>query len=190
MDTSQIDDYLQSLQKRVSAARLRVQQDFYYLESEQLRYRPNPKSWNIIEVFEHINLTNEFYTKQLSLKVENKGNKKDRLKRGWFGKFFANSLKPGNEVIGFKMKTFNKVNPTKRRKKGIAITEHIVFQDLIDSMEQLDNLLEKAKGKNLSSVKVQSLSPLIKFDIYNAFDVVVSHMERHIQQALNILDNA
>ena len=180
-------DYLESLQKRITAVKLDIQDAFYYLETEQLRYRPQPRSWNIIEVFEHINLTNDFYLKQLREKIEQANTASDKLNRGWFAKWFANGLKPKGQSLGFKMKTFSSIDPLKRQKKGFQLVDHIVFQDLIDSLEQIDQLLEGAKGKKLSALKIQSLSSLLKFRVYDALDIVVSHTERHLIQAKNIL---
>jgi hypothetical protein len=61
----------------------------------------------------------------------------------------------------------------------------------LESQRELLQILESAKSINIRKAKAPiSLSKIIKFRMGDAFYFVIYHNERHIQQALNLLNNS
>lgn len=167
-----------------------IEKNFYYLESEDLQYKPDPKSWNIIEVFEHLNIVNGYYVKVLGREWDKAAITKDEsFKISWMGKKMVKSMEPKDGKRPMKMKTFKKTDPlVLQDKRGSKLIDHIVFQDFMENIKQFKKLLAAVADRDLQSVKVKSFLPLLKLKGGDALAFVVAHMERHLLQAQNLLN--
>lgn len=183
-------EYLSDLRHTAREIRNDVQKEFYFLESEDLRRRPAPDKWSIIEVFAHINIFQAFYIKEISKALEAAPDMDaDETHISWLGKQFIKSMKPSEEgVIAMKMPTFAKADPIKRAKKGIVINEKVVFSDFISDIEEMEDLIIKSYDKDITAVKVPTFLPFVKITIADALGFNMAHVERHILQAKNILE--
>lgn len=183
-------EYLSDLRHAAREIRNEVQKEFYFLESEDLRRRPAPNKWSIIEVFAHINIFQGFYIREISKALENAPDMEtDETEISWLGKQFINSMKPKEDgTISMKMPTFASANPIKRAKKGIVIDEKVVFTDFINDIEEMEDIIIKCYDKDITAVKVPTFLPFIKITIADALGFNMAHVERHILQAKNILD--
>lgn len=183
-------EYLSDLRHTAREIRNEVQKEFYFLESEDLRRRPAPNRWNIIEVFAHINIFQSFYIREITKALEIAPDMElDETKISWLGQQFINSMKPKEDgVIPMKMPTFAKANPIKRAKKGIILDEKIVFTDFINDIEEMEELIIKCYDKDITAVKVPTFFPFIKITIADALGFSLAHVERHVLQAKNILE--
>ena len=59
--------------------------------------------------------------------------------------------------------------------------------DFIALQEELLDLLEVAKNKNLDKIKTKTTLPLVKFKLGDTLRFVIHHNERHIVQAKKAL---
>lgn len=183
-------EYLSDLRHKAREIRNDVQKNFYFLESADLRRRPKPGKWNIIEVFAHINIFQGYYIKQLAAAIEEAPEvNHDETQIGWLGRQFIKSMTPRDGIIPMKMKTFKRTDPIRRAKKGIVINEKVVFQDFIDGIEEIEELIIKAYDKDLTAVKVPTFIPFVKINIAEALGFCLAHTERHVLQAKNVLEN-
>lgn len=181
--------FISKMLSKIEGIEKSIEKNFYYLESEDLRYKPNAKSWDIIEVFEHLNIVNTYYLKVLGRGWEKAQEaKKDSFKLSWIGKKMVKSMEPKNGKRPFKMKTFKKSDPLKLQKeRGSKLIDQIVFQDFMEQLKQFKILLQKHESKDLQSIKVKSLIPIIGLRGGDALAFIVAHMERHLLQAEDLL---
>ncbi len=183
-------EFLNDLRHKTREIRNDVQKNFYFLESEDLRRRPAPGKWNIIEVFAHINLTQGYYIKNIRKGLEEAPEvNHDNVELTWLGKQFTKAMEPRDGVIKWKMKTFKKIDPVAREKKGIAINEKVIFQDFIADIEELEDLMIKAYDVDISIIKVPTVLSFLKINIADAFAFDLAHTERHILQAKRVLNS-
>ena len=68
------------------------------------------------------------------------------------------------------------------------VNEKIVFQDFVNDIEEMEELIIKAYDKDLTAVKVPTFLPFLKINIADAMGFSMAHTERHVQQARNILE--
>lgn len=183
-------EYLSDLRHKAREIRNEVQKEFYFLESEDLRRRPAKGKWNVIEVFAHINIFQAFYIKHISKALEKAPDvEHDNTEISWLGSKFIKSMEPKEDgVIPFKMPTFSKADPLKRAKKGIVVNEKVVFSDFISDIEEMEELIIKSYDKDITAIKVPTFLPLLKLTIADALGFNMAHVERHLQQAKNIIE--
>lgn len=181
-------EFLKLQTLRVDKIKEDLDKIFYFLEADGLKRRKDEGSWSLIEVFEHLNDVNAHYLKHIRI-AHNKAKKSQTaqsISHSFFGKWFANRMKPVDGINKSKTKAFKNLDPRTKRAKGIAVLENIVFKDILDDLTDMKNLLKDAEELDLSKAKVQSLISYISFKYADAWDVVLSHYERHMIQAKNI----
>ena len=166
------------------------QSQFLSLSVDQLNWKPDIHSWSISECLEHIVLSGQFYINEitnsfLSYKPENEP-LNINFKPGLIGNYSAKSMKPGNSgEIKNKMKTFKRMEPDK---SGIDTKK--LFIDFGKYQDDLMLLIEKARYYNLNTIKINSsIGRIIRFKLGDAFRFVIAHNQRHIQQAINVLQS-
>ncbi len=177
-------EFLSELRARSRAVRNDIQQHFYFMEGEDLRRRPAKNKWSVIEVFSHINLVQGYYLKNIRKALENAQEvNHDEVKHSWFGHQAIKFMTPKDGQIGMKIKTFKKIDPIARAKKGVALDEKVIFQDLINDIEELEELMIKAYDYDLETEKVPTLVSWLKINIADALEFNLAHTERHLLQA-------
>ncbi len=179
---------IQAYQTRVEQIKKHVLDSFYYLEAEALRYKPAPDKWSISEVMEHINLVNHFYIKSLSKAVHAATDGEEAVLRyTWFGKKFARTMAPRKGEVTNKMPTFRKINPVARAKQGYAVVEKVVFQNFMDDLDQLSELLKQAREKKVNRARIKTFAPLLRLSFGDGVEVLLNHTDRHLVQAGRVL---
>ncbi|MGB0176438.1 MAG: DinB family protein [Owenweeksia sp.] len=176
--------YLRELRHELLHYKGNALKEFYYLESEDLQYKSAPSKWSIIEVFEHMNLTNHHYIKVLRRAIEKAPPvDSDTFKHSWLGKQSIKMMRPDEDGNILKMPTLGKINPVKLQKKGRVLVNQVVFQDFIDGLEQLIQIAEDMEPVAIDQVSVKTLFPLIRLPLGDALGFVTAHTHRHIEQA-------
>lgn len=185
-------EYLSDLRHKAREIRNDSQKSFYFLETQDLLRRPAPGKWNILEVFAHINIYQSYYIRELHKALDKAPeNEKDETSLSWLGKQFIQAMEPREGVIRMKMKTFKKTDPLYlSKKKGIAVSEKVVFRDFINDIEELEEIIIKAYDKELTEIKVPTFLPFLKVNIADALGFCLAHTERHVLQAKNILEGS
>ena len=51
---------------------------FQPLSDEQLNWQPDPKEWSILQCFDHLNLTHEYYRPKIELALQKEQERKDK----------------------------------------------------------------------------------------------------------------
>ncbi|MBD98915.1 MAG: hypothetical protein CMO34_03650 [Verrucomicrobia bacterium] len=153
MQQSELIDRLQHLSQQLMVEAKKIQQ----LPEEKLPQKPHEKAWNILEIFEHINIYirkyNGFFEEALR-KAKPIVNDPE-IKRGYWSNKFINWMDPKVDSMQ-KMNTFASTNPL-----GQSIPVKVI-EEFITLSERLINHLESAKGKDIQNVKSRLAIPGFK----------------------------
>ena len=163
------------LQENVQRIIETVETELLPLGEHELNRKPAPEKWSVLECFEHLNRYNRFYNPELERAIEHKG-KAAAFRPGWLGNYFVQSVIPENEKP---IKTMGYLNPTGSR---LSVS---VLEEFLGHQRHLLELLTKAKGANLNrrAVRVEVFR-LLRIKTGDAFRFIVTHQQRHLQQAL------
>lgn len=156
---------------------------FGSLSPAQLNWKPNPDTWSIAQNIEHLMVVNETYYPVL-----------DSLKSGTYappfiskigfivsfmGRTILDAVKPDRKK---KMKTFPIWEPTTSRVEGDILKRFEQHQtELKQQIEAAKEFIDK--GTIISSPANKN----IVYKLETAFDIIISHEQRHFEQAKELL---
>ena len=159
--------------------------NFGELTAEELHWKPNPSTWSIAENMVHLIQFNSSYFSQIE--ALQKGNYKIPFtgKFGgivsYSGKTILKSVQPDRKK---KIKTLSLWEPTHSKTSDALLELFEAHQiELQQVMDTCEHLLEK--GAVISS-------PANKYIVYTletAFEIIVAHEKRHLEQAKEILQS-
>ena len=164
-----------------------VKNQFSVLTASQLNWKPTENKWSILQCLEHIYLSGIYYVetieKRLSVLEPDMKHAGKIFKPGLIGDFFTKGMKPEEERIKYKMKTFKRMEPsTGNLDPDKIIGEFTNFQT------RLQNILLKVNQYDLGEIKINSsIGSLIRFKLGDAIRFVLAHNLRHLLQAQNVL---
>ena len=109
---------------------------FLRLTDEQLSFSPGPGSWSIVEVFAHLNLSNEIYIRYILPKVTlGPDRPSDEFKSSWLGDWAYERIVPRADGSIFKMKTAKSVLPVKPKEDYKEVLHN--FHRACDAMDDI-----------------------------------------------------
>lgn len=155
---------------------------FGMLSSEQLNRKPDSNTWSIAQNIDHIIVINESYYPIIQ-SVRNGSYKLPFIGRFGFlvnilGKMILNSVQPDRKR---KMKTFSIWQPSQSEISSDILKKFQKHQeDLKKIISDCEDLLQA--GTVISSPANKN----IVYKLETAFDIIVSHEQRHFEQAKEI----
>jgi hypothetical protein len=162
---------------------------FCNLNEEQKRWKSIENSWNVLEIFAHLNHYAKYYHTTFKNKIT-----KTRFTKP--SEIFISS--PLGRSAWKSMKLGN-ANNIKRRFKAPKSYNPMFDSNLIkgndieifhDYLNELQTIIDSAQKVNLRKVKIPiSISTIIRLKLGDALLFVVYHNQRHLQQALNLINN-
>lgn len=157
--------------------------NFGLLSAEQLYWKPNPHTWSIAQNIDHLIVVNESYYPVLSSLKEGTYKTPFIAKFGFMvsflGKTVLNGVKPDRKK---KMKTFPVWEPVNGQIKDDILQRFASHQNqLKKQIEASSDFVEK--GAIISSPANRN----IVYKLETAFDIIVAHEQRHLEQAKDIL---
>ena len=163
-----------------------VNQEFSVLSLHQLNTKPAPDKWSIAECLAHLNLTLNIYIPQMLKVVEQSekyGKQKENFSYSAIGKLAFKAMLPKSDnTIGFKMKTFKRLNPERS-----AINAAKTISEFLEFQNQIIQIIHGLKNTSLTKPKIiTAAGPIIKMNIGDALHFMVAHNQRHIIQAQNV----
>lgn len=166
-----------------------IKKKFSHLNDQQKNWRKDSESWNINEIFAHLNEYAHYYHPTFLSRIEKTRYKepKDIFISSPLGRSAWKSMKLGNaKNIKRKFKSQRAYNP--------LVTPTMVSGHDVEEFEtgqyDLLTIIDKANTVNLRKVKVPiSISKIVRLRLGDALLFVIYHNERHMQQALNILNH-
>ena len=162
--------------------------EFGSLTSEQLNWKPNSNTWSIAQNLDHLIVVNETYYPVFASLKAGTYKKPFIAKIGFMVSFLGKTvLKAVQTDRKKKMKTFPIWEPTTSNVSDILNRFQIHQNDLIQKIETAKGLAEN--GVVISSPANRN----IVYKLKTAFDIIVSHEQRHFEQAketLQLLKNS
>ncbi len=157
--------------------------EFGTLTNEQLDWKPNPGTWSIAQNLDHLIAVNETYYPVLAALKEGTYKTPFIAKIGFMvsflGKTVLKAVQPDRQK---KMKTFSIWEPgTSKMGDDILKRFEIHQNELKQKIKEAKELVEK--GVVISSPANKN----IVYKLESAFDIIVSHEQRHLEQAKEIL---
>lgn len=166
-----------------------LKKKFSHLNEQQKGWRKDNDSWSINEIFAHLNEYSNYYHPAFTNKIENTKYReaKDVFISSPLGRSAWKSMKLGNaQNIKRKFKSPRLYNPF-YNSELITGTDIETFQK--GQLELLE-IIEKAATVNMRKAKIPiSISKIVRLKLGDALLFVVYHNERHMQQAMNVLNN-
>ena len=164
-----------------------IQEEFQVLSSDQLNWKPNANSWSIGQVIDHLIVINKTYYP--ILEQLRKGTYKmiwlgkvDFIVR-FFGDFILGSVNPDRKK---KMKTLPIWEPTKSN-----VEPNIISKFAEQQLVLKDNIQSSLAWLESGTVISSPANRIIVYKLDRAFEIIVTHERRHLEQAraLNRLRN-
>jgi len=177
-----VDKAIKTWLQRLDAVTKHVEDEFASLTHEQLNWKLSFSEWSIAEVLEHLNLVNASYEKVLSDAASGKSDMGFTGKIGFIVTFLGDMI-------------YKSVEPTRAsRTKTFPVWEPVksdVPKDVITDFKKLQEAIKKliSDNKSLLEKDVVIPSPANRYIVYKlrkAVEIIVSHEERHLKQALGV----
>ncbi len=146
------------------------------LDTQQLNFRTDEKSWSILECVEHLNLYGKFYLPEIEKTIKSSETKwESEFKSGILGSYFAKSMLPKEN--GNKMKTFKDKNPINSKLEKSAI-DHCIKQQI-----KILELLNQSRRISLNKVRIKtSIAAFIRLKLGDTFQFLINHNIRLLKQ--------
>ena len=162
------------------------------LDAEILTTKPDAKTWSVVEVVGHMNIAYAMYREKIDhtlATVSEKEEDQEAFKAGFMSKLVINLIKPQNEQRKWKMKTIKKFQP-QALKNDISPEEiNQAFKTLLDHKAHLKSSIIQSRTKKVEQLKFTSaIGPVVKFHLPECFEFVLSHAERHVLQAKELVN--
>lgn len=167
-----LDQQLSYVRKIITTTTLVQQED-----PDVLLRQPAPGKWSAIQAFEHLNSYGRYYLPAIEKAMQDTKLTKEWFTPGWLGDYFTNMMLPKNGVVT------NKMQAPKDHRPPPNLDVKLVFEEFLKQQHQLLNLLEAAKKKNISAIRVPiSISKLFKLKLGDTFRFLIAHEQRHLVQ--------
>jgi hypothetical protein len=155
------------------------------LTEEQLNWRTEPGSWSPGECVLHVNVSNRLFLDAIERRIQSareRGLLRDGpFRYGWLGRWFVRELEPPARRS---MRAPRIFRPQPRRAGASDVAE------LGRLLERAIAAMHAAKGVDLARVRVPSpVTALIRWQLGTAFQIIVAHTDRHLQQAERVMQN-
>lgn len=160
-----------------------IQSEFGNLSGEDLNKKPSVETWSIAQNIDHLIVINESYYpifKQLhegTFKLPFMGRLGFYVK--WMGNLILKAVEPDRHK---KMKTQSIWEPSN------STIDADIVQKFVAHQEQLKKHIQSCSGFIDASVVIYSpASKAILYTLEQAFNIIVSHEKRHLNQAREVL---
>lgn len=154
---------------------------------EQLGWSPAPKSWSPVEVLDHMNNAAEKYHVLVRRTIERSRERglqdSASFRPGWLQRWFVNQIEPKANTRP--LPAPGAFRPIVRQSVDTHIRDR--FFELCNSLQEL---LSEADGVALTKLRFASpVSPLLRFNLGEAFWLLVAHEHRHLLQIQRLCAN-
>lgn len=162
------------------------------LDLSKLTTAPRPKSWNVMEVIAHLNISYGQYVQKIdvalaTLPVANAGPKRFTA-RTW-QKFIIEGQRPKGRVRKWKMKTLKRFEPLLDREGLDREKIDGIFKVFLESHNHLKESILKSRNRDVTKIKITSaIGSIVRFYLPEGFEFLLCHLERHMVQIDEILE--
>jgi len=159
-------------------------QPFLRLCEEHLCFNPAPGKWSIVEVFGHLNLSNEIYIQSILPRVTLAPDSlTDRFRTSWLGEWAYEKIVPRADGSVLKMRSAKSVKPAKPQD---GLNE--VLHTFLRSCDAMDDILRHAATKDLRRIRIPfHFVPFLHFSLGETLRFIIAHNQRHLLQAQRLM---
>jgi len=174
-----------NLIERINNIKSAFKEEFGNLPEEKLNYKTDAESWSIAQITDHlIKVTESYYPAFNKLRTGNYKTPfmgKFNFIAGFFGKFILKSVAADSKR---KVKTFTVW-------EADSVNFHTdVINNFCSQQEELKSYISELKDLAEKGTVISSpANDKIVYKLETAFDIIVSHQERHLEQARNVLNS-
>ena len=159
------------------------------LSDTQRSWKSDTNSWNINEIFSHLNAFSSYYNATFLYKFEVTKFKTptDEFISSPLGRSAWKSMKLGNaKNVKRKFNAIRTMNP----KTNSELNTINSIEDFEHNLTQLLTIITRSATVNIRKVKIPiSFSKIVRLRLGDALLYVVYHNERHVQQAINLINH-
>ncbi len=173
---------MKSWEERIASLSASFKEAFGHLSQDELEAKPDPKTWSIAENLQHLIRINESYypifeqlkNNELSLPFLAKSMHK------MLGKMILKSVEPERKK---KIKTFHIWEPQPVEREGTTLEAFLAHQESFAlELESLHPFVEE------DPVIHSPANANICYKLSTAIDIILTHEERHLNQAKALLN--
>jgi len=153
---------------------------FLLLTDQQLEFSPAPDKWSIVEVFAHLNLSNNIYIKNILPPVTRALDfAPDEFRSSWLGEWAYEKIVPRPDGSVLRMRSAKSVKPTKTPENSREVIE-----TFLRGCDALDDILRHAATKDIRRIRIPfHFVPFLHFSLGETLRFLIAHNERHLLQA-------
>ncbi|MCL6266514.1 DinB family protein [Flagellimonas myxillae] len=160
------------------------------LDVAELTSPPHSKSWNVVEVIEHLNIAYGIYMPKLDevfSKIPALDAAPNEFKARTWQKIVIAGQRPKNGKRKWKMKTLKRFEPLLDNPLAQEKID-AVFETFFTRHAHLKEAILKSRNKDVTQVKMNSaIGPIVNFYLPECFEFLLCHLERHMVQIEEIL---
>ncbi|MEP5912862.1 MAG: hypothetical protein ABJ277_05280, partial [Flavobacteriaceae bacterium] len=154
---------------------------FQVLNPLQLTKVPNAKSWNVVEVIAHLNISYGFYLPKFDDALQKlptlTSHPKEFKARPW-QKFVIEGQRPKNGVRKMKMKTLKRFTPLLIKAELTPEKIESIFDQFFELHEHLKQCIIASRTKDISKIKISSaIGSIVNFYLPESFEFLLCHLE-------------
>ncbi|QIX60915.1 DinB family protein [Hymenobacter sp. BT18] len=179
-------EFLDQLEQSVRQAQEITNARFRPLDVQELNRRPGPGKWSVGQCLEHLNIMGGHYLPDMMRRVRlarQQGSRPAELvKHGYFGRKLVDAMRtPASEKP---LKAPQQYAPSGSRLPRTVVE---VFGRQLD---ELLRIIAVAREVNANRVRIPNpVIPLLRLRLTDQLEALVLHLERHLLQAEQVLDN-
>src|SRR5882724_32312 len=153
---------------------------FLRLNEEQLNFKPDPSTWSIAEIFEHLNICNNIYIRSILSRITKAPDEKEEeFRSGWLGDWLYVKIMPRADGSVFKIRARKMMHAD-----GCALNGQETLQKFLQQCDMIDDILRHVVTKNLQRIRIPfSSSRLLQLRLGDNLRYLIAHSERHLLQA-------
>lgn len=175
--------FMQNWISQINQTTSDFRQHFGGLNGSQLNWKPDAQTWSIAQNIDHLIVINNTYKPTIEA-IKNGTHKvpfigKLGFMTSFFGKMILNAAQPDRRR---KMSTFPMWEPS-----SSDISDDILAQ-FTRHQEELKGMVNSMKDYIPKGIVISSpANPNIVYKLEKAFDIIVAHERRHLEQAKEVL---
>ncbi|MEO0340622.1 MAG: DinB family protein [Bacteroidota bacterium] len=174
------------MQKWIEGVDQRTQQfqaHFATLNAEQLNWKPNPETWSIAQNIDHLIVINSTYFPVIDQLIAGTYRAPFIARIGFMVRLMGDAILKGSSADrSRKIKTFPIWEPASSKLSGDILNQFVDHQKKLKAY-----ILKSAPLVGQAVVISSPANKNIVYSLAKAFDIIVAHEERHLEQAKEIL---
>jgi hypothetical protein len=170
--------FLADLKTRIHQHQTAVTTSYQPLDPALLEWQPLPKEWNILQCFDHLNLTHDYYQSRIEQALQSPipvSGEVDRYKTSFWGGIYMHFAFNPN----YSFPTAAEISPTNRPQPN-------VLDNYLDKQQMLLKFLAQVGSVDLTKTPIP-IEKGVKFNLGDCLKILVYHDDLHFGQAQKIL---